>query len=104
MSAPSGGYAFHSKAGQLARLTNSCRTAERHLSGTGFQNAVVVSSRALEDGVPFQVVIEKKVSTWSGSIILGELEDRIETNIHASKVNQHSMQTLILIVDIWATY
>ena len=69
---PMSGYTFYSEAGDQARLSNSCRTAERHLASAEFQNAVVMSSRPLDDDMPFQVVIEKKVRTWSGSIIIGE--------------------------------
>lgn len=66
------GYRFYHRTGTQARLSNSCRTAERHLAGVEFQNGVVMSSGALEEGRPFQVLIESKVSTWSGSIIIGE--------------------------------
>ena len=66
------GYTFYPKAGLQARLSNSRRTAERQLPRVEFQNAVVMSDGALEDGIPFQVLIESKVTTWSGSIIIGE--------------------------------
>ena len=66
------GYTFYRQTGSQARLSNSFRTAERHLARVEFQNAVVMSSVALEDDRPFQVLIESKVNTWSGSIIIGE--------------------------------
>ena len=66
------GYTFYHQTGSQARLSNSCRTAERHLSRVEFQNAVVMSSVPLEEGRPFQVLIESKISTWSGSVIIGE--------------------------------
>ena len=66
------GYTFYHQTGSQARLSNSCRTAERHLARVEFQNAVVMSSRPLEEGRPFQVLIESKISTWSGSVIIGE--------------------------------
>ena len=71
------GYTFYRQTGPQARLSNSCRTAERHLARVEFQNAVVMSSEPLDDGRPFQVLIESKVSTWSGSIIIGEKNQRI---------------------------
>jgi neuralized-like protein 4 len=66
------GYTFYHQTGPQARLSNSCTTAERHDARVEFQNAVVMSSGPLEEGRPFQVLIESKVSTWSGSIIVGE--------------------------------
>ena len=68
----SSGYTFYPSAGLQARLNDSRRRAERHLPSTEFQNSVVMCSRPLDDGEPFQVVIEKKVSVWSGSVIIGE--------------------------------
>ena len=65
-------YSFHPGAGRRARLSDSGRTAERHLPCAEFQNAVVMCGRPLDDGQPFQVIIEKKVSMWSGSVIIGE--------------------------------
>ena len=65
-------YSFYPGTGRRARLSDSRRTAERHLPCAEFQNAVVMCSRPLDDGEPFQVVIEKKVSMWSGSVIIGE--------------------------------
>ena len=72
MSSEREGYSFYQQTGPQARLSNSCRTAERHLARVEFQNAVVMSSGPLEDGRAFQVLIERKVSTWSGSVIIGE--------------------------------
>lgn len=66
------GYAFHAGTGAQVRLSNARRTAERLLAGMEFQNGVVMCDRPLEDGKPFQVVIDKKVSTWSGSVIIGK--------------------------------
>lgn len=71
-------YAFYHQAGSQVRLSNSCKTAERRLARMEFQNAVVMSSRPLEDGRPFQVLIENKVSTWSGSVIVGESSSTVQ--------------------------
>ena len=67
-----GEYTFNLRCGALARLSNGARTVERRRPLSEFNNAVTMSSIPLIDGVPFEVRIEGKVSTWSGSLLLGE--------------------------------
>lgn len=66
------GYAFHRRCGRRAKITNNSKTAERVHCLNEFNNAVVICSQSLEDGKIFEVKIDKKVSTWSGSILVGE--------------------------------
>lgn len=67
-----GRYTFHSRCGNLARISNGARTAERRRPFSEFNNAVVISSSPLKEGLTFEIRVEKKVTTWSGSILLGE--------------------------------
>lgn len=67
-----GGYTFHPRCGNLARISNGGRTAERRRPFSEFNNAVTIGSTPLKEGLAFEVRVEKKVTTWSGSILLGE--------------------------------
>ncbi len=65
-------YSFHQRCGVCAKISNRSRTAERTNPLSEFNKAVVISERPLQDGEVFQVKIDSKVSTWSGSILIGE--------------------------------
>ena len=66
------GYSFHRRCGRRAKISNHSRTAERVHHVNEFNNAVVICSQSLEDGKIFEVKIDKKITTWSGSILVGE--------------------------------
>uniref|UniRef100_A0A8V5GTX4 Uncharacterized protein n=1 Tax=Melopsittacus undulatus TaxID=13146 RepID=A0A8V5GTX4_MELUD len=62
---------FHRLHGSNALITNGGRTALRQNCRAEFNDAIVVSNRALRDGELFEIVIQKMVDRWSGSIEAG---------------------------------
>jgi hypothetical protein len=58
--------------GKNARVSNNGVTASRPRAFGEFNDAIVISNRALREGEMFEVVIEKMVDRWSGSIEAGE--------------------------------
>lgn len=62
---------FHNRTGSLVKLCNGNRTAKRNNPTQEFSNAVVLSSEPLRDSQLFEVRIDKKVFSWSGSIEIG---------------------------------
>ncbi|XP_067171107.1 LOW QUALITY PROTEIN: neuralized-like protein 4 [Apteryx mantelli] len=62
---------FHQLHGTNAVITNGGRTALRHNCRSEFNDAIVISNRALRDGELFEIVIQKMVDRWSGSIEAG---------------------------------
>ena len=71
MASSRGEYSFHAKCGSQAKISNRSRTAERMRPRSEFNNAVVMSAQPLADGKLFEVKIDGKVSTWTGSILIG---------------------------------
>ncbi len=64
-------YSFHHRCGSCAKISNRSRSAERAHPLAEFNKAVVISDRPLQDGKAFQVKIDSKASTWTGSILIG---------------------------------
>nr|CAD7587837.1 unnamed protein product [Timema genevievae] len=62
---------FHHVHGKNARVSNNGLTASRPRAFGEFNDAIVISSRALREGEMFEIVIEKMVDRWSGSIEAG---------------------------------
>ncbi|XP_074839129.1 neuralized-like protein 4 isoform X2 [Carettochelys insculpta] len=62
---------FHQRHGSNALITNGGRTALRQNCRSEFNDAIVVSNRPLRDGELFEIVIQKMVDRWSGSIEAG---------------------------------
>ncbi|EEC01382.1 neuralized, putative, partial [Ixodes scapularis] len=62
---------FHPRCGGRALVTNGGRTARRPSALDGFNNAVVLTNRALRADELFEVVLEQQVSKWTGSIDIG---------------------------------
>ncbi|XP_067658409.1 neuralized-like protein 4 isoform X2 [Haliotis asinina] len=62
---------FHSRTGTLVTLSNGNRTAQRNHPTQEFNNGVVLSADPLRDNQIFEVKIDKKVNSWSGSIEIG---------------------------------
>lgn len=58
--------AFHPKCGKRVVLTNGNRTAKRNI--TEFNHGLVMSCFPLQNDVLFEVRIDEKVASWSGSI------------------------------------
>ncbi|XP_077963285.1 neuralized-like protein 4 isoform X1 [Gasterosteus aculeatus] len=59
---------FHHLHGTNAVITNGGRTALRQNCRSEFNDAIVISNRCLRDGELFEIVIQKMVDRWSGSI------------------------------------
>ena len=82
MSVTRGRYSFHSRAGQLAQITNDGVTARRKESRIYLDNAVLIGAQPLEDGKMFEVLIQEKVTRWlgliGGSIAIGCTTSRPE--------------------------
>ena len=55
-------YSFHSRAGQLAQITNDGVTARRKESHINLDGAVLIGAQPLKDGKMFEVLIEEKVT------------------------------------------
>ncbi|XP_064459470.1 neuralized-like protein 4 isoform X2 [Ornithodoros turicata] len=64
-------YAFHQRRGYLVTISNENRTAHRIHPHQEFNNGIVMSAEPLCDNQLFEVRIDKKISTWSGSIEIG---------------------------------
>ncbi|XP_059386856.1 neuralized-like protein 4 [Carassius carassius] len=62
---------FHQQHGTNAVITNGGRTALRQNCRSEFNDAIVISNRCLRDGELFEIVIQKMVDRWSGSIEAG---------------------------------
>ncbi|KAG8230351.1 hypothetical protein J437_LFUL000622, partial [Ladona fulva] len=62
---------FYERTGQLVRLTNGGRTAERRRPMDEFNNGVVMTHRPLRDNELFEIRIDRLVEKWSGSIEVG---------------------------------
>lgn len=58
--------AFNVRCGKRITLSNGNRTAKRNI--TEFNHGLVLSSEPLRDDVLFEVRIDEKVPSWSGSI------------------------------------
>ncbi|XP_059498589.1 neuralized-like protein 4 isoform X4 [Stegostoma tigrinum] len=65
---PSNDLRFHHLHGNNAVITNGGRTAFRQNCRSEFNDAIVMSSRALREGEMFEILIQKMVDRWSGSI------------------------------------
>jgi neuralized-like protein 4 len=63
---------FHSLHGKNAAVINNGYTAVRTNDTGEFNDAIVMSSRELRDNELFEVIIEKLVDRWSGSLEAGK--------------------------------
>jgi neuralized-like protein 4 len=76
---------FHSLHGKNAAVINNGYTAVRTNDTGEFNDAIVMSSRELRDNELFEVIIEKLVDRWSGSLEAGKSSverQRNNNNIH----------------------
>ena len=62
---------FHHLHGRNARISNNGATASRPNALGEFNDAIIMSNRPLRDGELFEIVIERSVERWSGSIEAG---------------------------------
>lgn len=60
---------FHSNHGKRIELKNNFRTATRNINE--FNHGIVLSKHPLIDNVKFEVQIDVKINSWSGSIEVG---------------------------------
>ena len=70
-SSSSTGLCFHSRCGHLVSLSPCLRSAVRSHASQEFNHGVVLSERPLQDNQIFEVRIDKKIHSWSGSIEVG---------------------------------
>ncbi|KAJ6638138.1 Neuralized-like protein 4, partial [Pseudolycoriella hygida] len=78
---------FHWNCGKRITLSNNNSTATR--SFNEFNHGIVLSAAPLEDNVLFEVRIDQKVSSWSGSIEIGvtSVHPEIELPACATKMS-----------------
>ena len=62
---------FHSQCGQLIRISGCRRSASRSHASQEFNHGLVFSSAPLVDDQIFEIRIDKKIDSWSGSLELG---------------------------------
>jgi len=62
---------FHPKKGSLVTVTQNNKTATRNNATQEFNHGLVLSSFPLQDNQMFEVKIDKKINSWSGSIEVG---------------------------------
>lgn len=67
---------FHTRHGSNCMVLNEGRSATRPNPREEFNDAVVMSNRSLRPNEMFEVVVDKIVDRWSGSLECGELFDR----------------------------
>ena len=60
---------FHPNHGKRIELTNEKKTAIRNINE--FNHGIVLSKTPLIDDVKFEVRIDKRIHSWSGSIEIG---------------------------------
>ena len=63
---------FHHLHGRNATILHNGLTAARPNATGEFNDAIVMSNRPLRDGELFEVVIDKMVDRWSGSLEAGK--------------------------------
>ena len=59
---------FHRKCGQLVVLSTCGKTASRSHANQEFNHGLILSSSPLQDDRMFEVKLDKKINSWSGSI------------------------------------
>ena len=64
---------FHLRHGRNAAILHAGVTAIRPNATGEFNDAIVMSNRPLRDGELFEVVLEKMVDRWSGSLEAGQV-------------------------------
>ena len=64
-------HTLHSRAGSHVIVTNGNKTAFRNHPAQEFNDGVVLSGEPLLDNDLFEVKIDKKINSWSGSIEIG---------------------------------
>lgn len=60
---------FHLNHGKRIELKNNGKTAQRNINE--FNHGIVLSKHPLIDNVKFEVKIDQKIHSWSGSIEIG---------------------------------
>ncbi len=68
-----GALRFHHLHGKNCEVSNNGLMALRPNATGEFNDAIIMSNRPLKDGELFEIVIDKMVDRWSGSIEAGTL-------------------------------
>lgn len=63
---------FHDRHGSNCIVLNGGRSAARPSPNEEFNDAIVMSSRPLRQNEMFEIVIDRVVERWSGSLEIGE--------------------------------
>ena len=66
-----GSLRFHHLHGRNSEVSNNGLTALRPNATGEFNDAIIMSNRPMKDGELFEIVIDKMVDRWSGSIEAG---------------------------------
>ena len=73
---------FHSKCGQLVVLSQCGQTASRSLANQEFNHGLILSCEPLQDDRIFEVRLDKKINSWSGSIeVVSQIRSKIIVNV-----------------------
>lgn len=62
---------FHQRHGRLIYLSNNNRTARRRNPGVEFNNGLIFSQHRLRDNEIFEIRVDRRISSWSGSLAIG---------------------------------
>lgn len=65
---------FHHNHGKRIELLNNAKTAKRNINE--FNHGIVLSKHPLIDNIKFEVRIDVKIHSWSGSIEIGVSKQR----------------------------
>ena len=88
-----GFFKFSSFHGGQVAVSHNCRSAVRINPLCEFNNAIVMSHRPLRDNELFEVIVEKLVSRWSGSMEAGFVY--VHNNVH-EKITHTYIQPLFM--------
>lgn len=81
---------FHRKCGHLITLSPCGRTAFRNYANQEFNHGLVMSSSPLQEDQLFEVRLDKKINSWSGSIeVVRIFFDRLQTTSKSCKSSKH---------------
>lgn len=69
---------FHQNHGKRIELKNNGKTAQRNINE--FNHGIVMSKHPLIDNVKFEVRIDVKIHSWSGSIEIGVRAIKFSSN------------------------
>ncbi len=93
---------FHHLHGRNARISNNGITASRPNALGEFNDAIIMSNRPLRDGELFEIVIERVIDRWSGSIEAGVTLIRPEDLEFPNTVKNQLDKSFIYLINLFA--